>query len=156
MRAFTTGCPRLQNDGTTKLWYGKMIIYGSETVPQWWSSQQIGGLGTFLVLKRSFRRLVIISFRDLGNSNFWFSNAATTITIIATIAMATRHIQQECTIQVQHISQRITHVIEKVYIVESCLLSKDEPLTPNIDGVMALWIFRRRAQNTQNRQKMDL
>ena len=29
---------------------------------------------------------------------------------------------------------------------ESFLLSKDEPLTPNIDGVMALWIFRRRAQ----------
>ena len=35
---------------------------------------------------------------------------------------------------------------------ESFLLSKDEPLTPDIDGVMALWIFRRRAQNTQNLQ----
>ena len=32
-------------------------------------------------------------------------------------------------------------------MVESCLLSKDEPLTPDIDGVIALWIFRRRAQN---------
>jgi len=29
---------------------------------------------------------------------------------------------------------------------ESLILSKDEPLTPNIDGVMVLWIFRRRAQ----------
>ena len=35
---------------------------------------------------------------------------------------------------------------------ESFLLSKEEPLTPNIDGVMTLWIFRRRAQNTQNLQ----
>ena len=32
---------------------------------------------------------------------------------------------------------------------ERFLLSEDEPLTPNIDGVMALWIFRRRAQNTK-------
>ena len=32
---------------------------------------------------------------------------------------------------------------------ESFLLSKDGPLTPNIDGVVALWIFRRRAQNTK-------
>ena len=30
-------------------------------------------------------------------------------------------------------------------IGESFLLSEDEPLTPNIDGVMVLWIFRRRA-----------
>ena len=37
---------------------------------------------------------------------------------------------------------------------ESFLLSKDEPLTPNIDGVMALWIFRRRAQTSKNRQKL--
>ena len=39
---------------------------------------------------------------------------------------------------------------------ESFLLSKDEPLTPNIDGVMALWIFRRRAQKTKNWRKLDL
>ena len=39
---------------------------------------------------------------------------------------------------------------------ESFLLSKDEPLTPNIDGVMALWIFRRRAQTAENRLKLDL
>ena len=42
---------------------------------------------------------------------------------------------------------------------ESFLLSKDEPLTPNIDGVMPLWIFRTRAQNTkigQKSAKMDL
>ena len=32
---------------------------------------------------------------------------------------------------------------------ESFILSKDEPLTPNIDGDMALWFFRRRAQNTK-------
>ena len=32
---------------------------------------------------------------------------------------------------------------------ERFLLSKDEPLTPDIDGVMALWIFRKRAQNTK-------
>ena len=38
----------------------------------------------------------------------------------------------------------------------SFLLSEDEPLTPNIDGVMALWIFRNSARNTQNRQKLDL
>ena len=32
---------------------------------------------------------------------------------------------------------------------ESFLLSQDEPLTPNKDGVMTLWIFRRRAQHTE-------
>jgi len=36
---------------------------------------------------------------------------------------------------------------------ESFILSEDEPLTPNIDGVMALWIFRRRAQTAENRRK---
>ena len=36
---------------------------------------------------------------------------------------------------------------------ESLILSEDEPLTPNIDGVMALWIFRRRAQTAENRRK---
>ena len=36
---------------------------------------------------------------------------------------------------------------------EAFLLSKDEPLTPNIDGVLALWIFRRRAKNTKIDQK---
>ena len=36
---------------------------------------------------------------------------------------------------------------------ERFLPSEDEPLTPNIDGVMALWIFRRRAQNTKIGQK---
>ena len=36
---------------------------------------------------------------------------------------------------------------------ESFLLSEDEPLTLNIDGVMALWIFRRRAQTAENRRK---
>ena len=39
---------------------------------------------------------------------------------------------------------------------ESFLMFKDEPLTPNIDGVMALWIFRRRAQTAEIRQKLDL
>ena len=34
-------------------------------------------------------------------------------------------------------------------MVGSCLLSKDALLVPDIDGVMALWIFKRRAQNTQ-------
>ena len=38
-------------------------------------------------------------------------------------------------------------------MVKSFLLSKEEPLTPNIDGAMALWIFRMRAQNTKIRQK---
>ena len=37
---------------------------------------------------------------------------------------------------------------------ENFILSKDEPLTPNIDGVMALWIFRRRAQTAENRRKL--
>ena len=32
---------------------------------------------------------------------------------------------------------------------ESFLLSKDEPLTPNIDKVMRVWIFRRKTQNTK-------
>ena len=41
-------------------------------------------------------------------------------------------------------------------MVESYQLSKDELLTPNIDEVMVVWIFRRRAKNTQNRQKLDL
>ena len=36
---------------------------------------------------------------------------------------------------------------------ESFLLSKYEPLTPNIDGVMALWTFRR-LQNTEIGQKL--
>ena len=41
---------------------------------------------------------------------------------------------------------------------KSFLLSKDEPLTPNIDGVVALWFFRsrRRAQKAKNWQKLDL
>ena len=39
---------------------------------------------------------------------------------------------------------------------ESFILSEDEPLTPNIDGVMALWIFRRRAQTAKKWQKLDL
>ena len=39
---------------------------------------------------------------------------------------------------------------------EIFILSEDEPLTPNIDGVMALWIFRRRAQTAENRRKLDL
>ena len=34
-------------------------------------------------------------------------------------------------------------------------LSKYEPLTPDIDGVMALWIFRKRAQTAENWQKLD-
>ena len=38
---------------------------------------------------------------------------------------------------------------------ESFLLSEDGPLTPNIDGVMGLWIFRRRAQTVKNRRKLD-
>ena len=37
---------------------------------------------------------------------------------------------------------------------KSFLLSKDEPLTSNIDGVVALWIFRR-AQTAKKWQKMD-
>ena len=41
-------------------------------------------------------------------------------------------------------------------IDERFLLSEDEPLPPNIDGVVALWIFRRRAQTAENRQKLDL
>ena len=36
----------------------------------------------------------------------------------------------------------------------SFLLSKDEPLIPNIDGGMALWIFRRRAQNMKFGRKL--
>ena len=36
---------------------------------------------------------------------------------------------------------------------ESFILSEDEPLTPNFDGVMALWIFRRRAQTAKNWRK---
>ena len=39
---------------------------------------------------------------------------------------------------------------------QSFILFEDEPLTPNIDGVMALWFFRRRAQTAENRQKLDL
>ena len=39
---------------------------------------------------------------------------------------------------------------------ESFLLSKDEPLTSKIDGVMALWIFRRRTQTAKNRRTLDL
>ena len=34
-------------------------------------------------------------------------------------------------------------------MAESSLLSKDELLTPNIDGIIALWVFRKRAQNTK-------
>ena len=37
---------------------------------------------------------------------------------------------------------------------ERFLLSKDEPLTPGIDGVLALWIFRNRAQNTKIGKKL--
>ena len=37
---------------------------------------------------------------------------------------------------------------------ESFLPSKDEILTSDIDGVMALWFFRRRDQNTKIGQKM--
>ena len=37
---------------------------------------------------------------------------------------------------------------------ESFLMSEDEPLTSNIDGVMALWVFRRRAQNTKIGRKL--
>merc|ERR1711966_548823 len=37
---------------------------------------------------------------------------------------------------------------------ERFLLFKDEPLTPDIDGVMALWFFRNRAQNTKIGQKL--
>ena len=39
---------------------------------------------------------------------------------------------------------------------ESFLLSKGEPLTLDIDGVMVLWFFRRRAQTAKNRRKLDL
>ena len=34
-------------------------------------------------------------------------------------------------------------------MTDSCLLPKDELPTPNIDEVMIVWIFRRRAQNTK-------
>ena len=34
-------------------------------------------------------------------------------------------------------------------VVESSLFFKDEPLTPNIDKVMPVWTFRRKAQNTK-------
>ena len=43
-------------------------------------------------------------------------------------------------------------------MIEKSLLFEDEPLTPNIDKVMPVWIFRRRAQNTkigENTQKLD-
>ena len=36
---------------------------------------------------------------------------------------------------------------------ERFLLFEDEPLTPDIDGVIALGIFRNRAQNTKIGQK---
>ena len=39
---------------------------------------------------------------------------------------------------------------------ESFLLSKDESLTLDIDGVMALWMSKRGAQTTENRRKLDL
>ena len=39
-------------------------------------------------------------------------------------------------------------------MAESSLLSKDQPLTPNIDKVIGAWIFKRRAQNT-NWQILD-
>ena len=42
---------------------------------------------------------------------------------------------------------------------ESFLLSDDETLTPNIDGVMALWILEggpKRPKIGKNWQKMDL
>ena len=41
-------------------------------------------------------------------------------------------------------------------VVRSCLLSKDELLTPHIDGVMAFCIFKMRAQNTKNSRTLDL
>ena len=34
-------------------------------------------------------------------------------------------------------------------VAERCLLSKDEPLTPNIDKVVAVWCFRRRVLKTK-------
>ena len=40
-------------------------------------------------------------------------------------------------------------------MIESSLLPKDEPLSPNIDKVVRVWIFRRRAQNTKIGKKMD-
>ena len=39
-------------------------------------------------------------------------------------------------------------------MVQSSLLSREEPLTSNIDKVIGVWIFRRR-ENTQNWQKLD-
>ena len=39
---------------------------------------------------------------------------------------------------------------------ENFLLSKDEPLTHNIGGVMTLGLFRWRAQTAKNWQKIDL
>ena len=39
---------------------------------------------------------------------------------------------------------------------ERCLPSEDGPLTPNMDGVMALGMFRKRARNTTHRRTWDL
>ena len=39
-------------------------------------------------------------------------------------------------------------------MIESSLLFKDEPLTYNIDKVMGIWFFRRRAQNTKICRKL--
>ena len=39
---------------------------------------------------------------------------------------------------------------------ESFLLSEEEPLTPNIDGVVALRNFRRRAHTAEHRRTLDL
>ena len=41
-------------------------------------------------------------------------------------------------------------------MAESSVLSKEEPLTPNICEVVAVWIFRRRAQTAKKWQKLDL
>ena len=47
-------------------------------------------------------------------------------------------------------SQLLTRIVCHLKdMVKSSQLSKDEPLTPNVNKVMGVWFFRRRAQNTK-------
>ena len=41
-------------------------------------------------------------------------------------------------------------------MVDSSLQSKDELLIPDIDGIMALWSFLKKASKHENRRKLDL
>ena len=118
---------------------------------------------TYLLRKRWCRRQIGFPIRSLLYVRFWIWSGRTPSRWVCLLVFL---ISSWCTIRPFSLlsvwGQLIVFSILKFYawfgmllkgMGENFLLFKGEPLTPDIDGVVELWIFRRRAQNTKIGQK---